>query len=81
MHEKIADTWIISPEVVKEHEGIANFKASRHNIWIQARRDPKKTWLKMSYSIKIEEFQWVLVECPDQWKVLVVVKKGVKGKE
>jgi hypothetical protein len=34
MQEKIADTWRILPEVVKENEGIANFKESRHNIWI-----------------------------------------------
>jgi hypothetical protein len=37
MQENIADTWIISPEVVKEHEGIANFKESRNNTWIRAR--------------------------------------------
>jgi hypothetical protein len=51
MQEKIADTWVISPEVVKEHERIANFKAYRHNIRIQARRDPKKAWLNMKYCI------------------------------
>jgi hypothetical protein len=81
MQEKIANTWRISPEVVKEHEGIANFKASRHNTWIQARRDPKKTWLKMHYCITTEEVQWVLAEWLDQWKVPVVGKKGEKGKE
>jgi hypothetical protein len=34
MQKKIEDTWRISLEVVKENEGIANFRASRHNIWI-----------------------------------------------
>jgi hypothetical protein len=34
MQDKITDTWRISPKVVKENEGIANFKASRHNMWI-----------------------------------------------
>jgi hypothetical protein len=81
MQEKIENTWRISPEVVKEHEGIANFKASRHNTWIQERRDPKKTWLKMHYCITTEEVQWVLVEWLDQWKVPVAGKKGEKGKE
>jgi hypothetical protein len=64
--------------VVKEHEGIANFKEYRHNTWIQARRDPKKTWLKMQYFIIAEEVQWVLEEWPDQWKVPVVGMKGEK---
>jgi hypothetical protein len=38
MSEKIADTWRISFEVVKEHEGIEKFKESIHNTWIQARK-------------------------------------------
>jgi hypothetical protein len=41
MQEKIENTWRISPEVVKEHEGIANFKTFKYNIWIQAKRDTK----------------------------------------
>jgi hypothetical protein len=34
MWEKIANTWRIPPKVVKEHQSIANFQASRHNTWI-----------------------------------------------
>jgi hypothetical protein len=60
IQEKIADTWRVSPEVVKENEGITNFKASSHNIWIQARRDPNKTWLNMQYFIITKEVQWVI---------------------
>jgi hypothetical protein len=69
IQEKIKKTWRISPEVVKENEGIENFKASRHNMWIQAKRYPKKKWLKMQYCIKIEEVQWVKAKWSDQWKV------------
>jgi len=32
--EKMANTWRIIPEVVEEHQGVENFKASRHNMWI-----------------------------------------------
>jgi hypothetical protein len=35
----------------------------------------------MHYCITTEEVQWVLVEWPSQWKVLVAVKEGEKGKE
>jgi hypothetical protein len=55
MQEKIANTWRISPKVVKENEGMANFKESGHNTWIQAKRYPKKTWLKMHYFITAKE--------------------------
>jgi hypothetical protein len=74
------DTWRLSPEVVKENEGIVNFKESKKNIWIQSRRDPKKTWLKIQYCITNEEVQWVIKEWPDQWKVPVVGMKGTKEK-
>jgi hypothetical protein len=74
MQEKIADTWRISPKVVKEHEEIANFKASRHNIWVQAIRYPKKTWLRMHYCITTKEFQWVLAKWHDQWKVMLALE-------
>jgi hypothetical protein len=34
IQENITERWRISPEVVKENEGIENFKEYRHNIWI-----------------------------------------------
>jgi hypothetical protein len=30
----MADTWRIPLEVVEEYQSIANFKVSRHNMWI-----------------------------------------------
>jgi hypothetical protein len=49
IHEKVVETWRIPPEVVEEHKDIPNFQVSRHNVWIQAKRDPKKNWLQMRY--------------------------------
>jgi hypothetical protein len=34
-------------EVVQETKGIGRFKESRHYMWIQTARDPKKAWLEM----------------------------------
>jgi len=51
MQEKIANTWRIPLEVVEEHQSIANFKAFRHNMWIQAKRDPKKECLQLRYYV------------------------------
>jgi hypothetical protein len=41
MQEKLEKTCRIPLEVVE----ISNFESSRHNIWIQAKRDTKKEWL------------------------------------
>jgi hypothetical protein len=41
------NVWHIPMEVVQEIEGIAKFKASRHHVWIQSTRDPKKAWIEM----------------------------------
>jgi hypothetical protein len=43
MQHKKTNVWIILVELVQENEGIVNFKASRHHMWIWAKRlDPKK---------------------------------------
>ena len=58
MQEKIGNTWMIPPKVVEENKGVENFKDSRHNMWIQAKRDPKKEWLQLRYCVTKEEVQW-----------------------
>jgi hypothetical protein len=45
MKEKLANTWRIPPKVMRENQGITKFQDSRHNMWIQANRHPKKEWL------------------------------------
>jgi hypothetical protein len=42
MQETLENTWRIPLKFVKENQGIENFQASRHNMWIHAKRDPKK---------------------------------------
>jgi hypothetical protein len=68
-------------EVFKETEGIAKFKASRHHMWIQARRYPNKKWLEMRYYTTWEEVEWIVKDWPVQQKVLVAQKKKKKPKE
>jgi hypothetical protein len=58
MQEKLENTWRIPLEVVTKNKGICNFQASRHNIWIQTKRDPKKEWLQLRYCVTEEEVQW-----------------------
>jgi hypothetical protein len=55
MQQKTTSVWRIPIEVFKETEGIYNFKASRHHMWIQAKIYPKKKWLEMRYYTTWEE--------------------------
>jgi hypothetical protein len=45
IQNSLVDTWRISPETVKEYGQIENFWASRHNMWLQEKKDPTKEWL------------------------------------
>jgi hypothetical protein len=42
IQESIANTWRITLEVVMQYQGIENFRATCHNMWIQACRDPRR---------------------------------------
>jgi hypothetical protein len=81
MQEKIANTWRISPEVVKEHEGIANLRHPGITHGYKPEETLRRHGSRCTIALTIEEVQWVLAEWPDQWKVPVAVKKGEKGKE
>jgi hypothetical protein len=67
--------------VVRENQGIANFQASRHNIWIHDKRDPKKEWMQLRYCVTREEVQWVMKDCPEECKVHAISKKVQKYKK
>jgi hypothetical protein len=60
MQQKTTNVWRIPIQVVQENEGIANFKASKHHMWIQATRDPQKKWLEMQYCASREEVEWIV---------------------
>jgi hypothetical protein len=81
MQQKTTNVWRIPIEVVQGNEGISNFKASRHHLWIQATRDPKKKWLEMRYCTSREEVDWIVKDWPVQWKVPTTQKKGTNPKE
>ena len=51
LHDTIANLWRITPQAVVYYRDIANFKATRHAMWIQARKDPTKQWLQFRYCI------------------------------
>jgi hypothetical protein len=81
LQESIANTWRITPKVVAQYRDIANFKATRHIVWIQARRDPEKEWLQLCYCVKEEYVDMTIKDWQDDWKIPVLTQEIPTGKE
>jgi hypothetical protein len=69
LQESIANTWRITPEVVAQYQGIANFKVTRHTVWIQARKDPENQWLQLRYCVKEEDVEMAIKDWHDDWRI------------
>jgi hypothetical protein len=72
IQDLIADTWHISPETVQEFGQVANFRETRHSLWLQEKRDKAKEWLQLNYCVMTEEIQREVQEWPKEWKVPVI---------
>jgi hypothetical protein len=55
LEENIANTWQITPKMVMQYHGIANFKETMHTVWIQAYKDPENQWIQLRYCVKEED--------------------------
>jgi hypothetical protein len=64
MQQKTTNVLRIPIKLVLENEWIANFKASRQNLWIQARTDPKKKWLEIRYCTSLDEVDQIMKDWP-----------------
>jgi hypothetical protein len=60
LQKSVTNTWQITPEVVTQYQGIANFKETRHTIWIQAQKYLENQWLQMQYYIKEEDVEMAI---------------------
>jgi hypothetical protein len=81
IHESIANSWRITPDVVVQFRDIANFKASRHNMWIEARRDLGKEWLQLRYCVMEEDIEMDMRDWKYDWRVPVLTQEVPKGTE
>jgi hypothetical protein len=59
-------------EVVTQYQGIANFKATRHAMWIQAQKDPDNQWLQLCYCIKEADIEMAIKDWDDNWRIPVL---------
>jgi hypothetical protein len=59
----------MTPQVVAHYRDIANFKATRHAMWIQVWKDPNKQWLQLHYYIMKGDIDMVIGDWEDDWKI------------
>ena len=57
---EILKTLRLSNELFSEYDGVANFKADMHNVFIQARADDKHTCWKLPYVVNKEDILTVV---------------------
>jgi hypothetical protein len=74
LQEAITNLWRITPQVVAYYRDIANFKATRHAMWIQAWKDPNKQWLQLRYCIMEGDIEMVIRDWEDDWKIPVLTQ-------
>jgi hypothetical protein len=55
--------------MVAQYQGIANFKVTRHIVWIQAREDPKNQWLQLRYCFKEEDVEMAIKDWHEDWRI------------
>jgi hypothetical protein len=67
--------------VVTQFREIANFKETRHNMWIQARRDPGKEWLQLRYCVTEEDVEMAMRDWHNDWRIPVLTQEFPKGTE
>jgi hypothetical protein len=74
LQEAISNMWRITPHLVAQYQDIANFKATRHAMWIQAWKDPNKKWLQMCYCITEGDIDMVIKYWEDDWNIPVLTQ-------
>jgi hypothetical protein len=67
--------------VVAQYREIANFKATKNNMWIQARRDMGKEWLQLRYCVTKEDVEMAMRDWHDDWRISVPTQEVPKGTE
>jgi hypothetical protein len=81
IQEIIENTWIFTLEVVAQYQGIANFRVTCHNMWIQAHRDPAMDWLQLRYCIIGEDIEMTMQDWHNDWKIPIIHKEVLTSKE
>jgi hypothetical protein len=75
IQNRFIDTWRIPIEIVQGFGKIANFQASCHNMWLQAKRGLAKEWLQLKYCVTIHDIHMEVQEWPKEWITPTIPRK------
>jgi hypothetical protein len=70
--ENIQNSLCILPQIVEDYKGIACFKAERHHMYIQAKKDSDRQWLPCRYRLTEVDVGHIVEDWEDEWKTLVL---------
>ena len=65
-YEIVKTPWL-SNELFSQYEGVANFRADMHNVFIQAHANRKKACWKLPYVVTKDDILTVIQQWPDEW--------------
>ena len=57
----------IAHELYEQYAGVARFKADMHNLFIQARADKMRSWLKLPYVVRADDIVAAVQSWPEEW--------------
>jgi hypothetical protein len=75
IQDNIANTWRVTPEEITQSQGIDNFKATRHAMWIQAWKDPDNQWLQVHYCIKQMDIEMAIKDWEDDYRIPILIRE------
>jgi hypothetical protein len=74
LQETITNIWRITSHDVENYQRITNFKATRHVMWIQVRKDPNKKWLQLCYFIMEGDIKMAIKDWEEEWRIPVLTR-------
>ena len=74
---EILKTLWLSNELFSQYDGVVNFRADMHHIFIQAHADKKHQWFKLPYVVTKEDILAVVQQWPAEWLKDVGTKPNI----
>jgi hypothetical protein len=66
---------------MENYQGIANFKATIHVMWIQVQKDTNKEWMQLLYCIMEGDIEMAIKYWDDEWRIPFLTRDISIGEE
>jgi hypothetical protein len=69
IRDNIVRTLCIQPHMVEAYKAVVHFKEGHHHMYVQAKKDPDRQWLRTQYKLTEEDMGHIMVDWDDEWKI------------